>query len=73
MGCQLMSMIKAAIHGQPEEDQPKPPFTDAQWNYLLTTLNNAIHDPHPQMARTNLAHLHSWLVNVRSYPGTVDD
>ena len=69
MGCQLMSMIKAAIHSQPFQDQPQPPFTDAQWNHLLTTLQNAIHAPSSH-SRTDLQHLHAWLTHIRSASGT---
>ncbi len=70
MGCQPMSLIKTAIHGQPQPDQPQPPFTDAQWNHLLSTLHNAIHDPHPHLARESLAHLRSWLLHIRNDSGT---
>ena len=68
-----MSMIKAAIHAQPDQDQPQPAFTDAQWNRLLTTIQNAIHSPSSH-SRTDLQHLHSWLCRIRasngSAPGT---
>ena len=69
MGCQPMSLIKAAIHSQPRPDQPQPTFTDAQWNHLLSTLKNAIHAP-TSHSRTDLQHLHSWLLHIRSASGT---
>ena len=70
MGCQAMSLIKASISGQPEQDQPKPALTEAQWNHLLSTLHNAIYDPHPQLARESLAHLRSWLLHIKNDSGT---
>ena len=66
-----MSLIKSAIQDAAFQDQPKPAFTDQQWNHLLAVISQTINDPNPHMARTNLQHLHSWLLRIRA-TGTGD-
>ena len=66
-----MSLIKLSIHqAETIQDQPKPTFSEAQWNHLLSTIQDAIHAP-SNHSRTDLQNLHQWLRRIRaeSSPG----